>query len=243
MEMFNVFDSTENNYSKKNTFTSETIVHKKNERFSFNPNNLSSEDWRKLGLTDNQIRSLKKYELKGGKFRKKEDVKRMFCISKELYDSLEPYINIPQEITSNTTNSSGINETNLLELNSADSAQLTTLKGIGPFYAKSIIKYRNLLGGFYSKEQLMEVWKLDKEKYELVEKYFTVDKNKIIKIGLNSCTASELKHPYLNWKMVNGIISYRNKHGNFTTVEDVLKTDILDESTFLKMAPYLKVGN
>lgn len=217
------------------------------ERFRFNPNNLPEQDWKKLGLSDKQIRSIKNYESKGGRFRRKEDLEKMYAISSELYASLEPYVDIPTEekitLPEKINDTHKYVETVLLELNSADSVQLTSVKGIGPFFAKNIIKYKNLLGGYSSKEQLMEVWKFDKEKYEAIEKFVTVDASKIQKININTCTAKELKHPYLTWKIAKGIVNYRAKHGNFTALEEIKRTDLLTEELFLKVAPYLKMGN
>ena len=60
-------------------------------------------------------------------------------------------------------------------------------------------------------------------------------------ININSCTAKELKHPYLNWNTVNGIISYRSKHGKFKTIDDIKKTDLVDEETYRKIASYLTI--
>src|SRR5437660_80245 len=40
----------------------------------------------------------------------------------------------------------------VIELNTADSAKLTELKGIGPSFARRIVNYRNRLGGFIRKE-------------------------------------------------------------------------------------------
>jgi competence ComEA-like helix-hairpin-helix protein len=128
----------------------------------------------------------------------------------------------------------------LVELNSADSLTLIKIRGIKGFYSKKIIEHREELGGYASKEQLMELYKFDKEKFDAVEKYVTVDISKIKKININTCTAKELKHPYLNWNAVNGIISYREKHGKFKNIEDIKKTDLVDDETYRKIAPYLK---
>jgi competence protein ComEA len=213
------------------------------ERFAFNPNHLSEANWKRLGLTDKQIHSIRNYELKGGTFRKKEDVKKMYTIPPELYSSLEPYIEIPAEESQTFKTKNPAPEIKIMELNSMDSVQLTTIKGIGPFFAKTIIKYRNALGGFHSKEQLMEVWKFDQEKYDAIEKYITVNGSKVKRININTCTAKELKHPYINWKIANGIINYRMKHGDFHSVDEIKKTDLLDDVTFLKIVPYLSTGN
>jgi competence protein ComEA len=229
------------------TMTAASTVNSAPERFAFNPNQLPETDWKRLGLTEKQIHSIKNYESKGGRFRKKEDVKKMYTISPELYASLEDYIEIPVEEKTQpfktTDKKNPAPEIKTIELNSVDSLQLTSVKGIGPFYAKTILKFRNALGGFHSKEQLMEVWKFDQEKYNALEKYITVDDSKVMKININTCTAKELKHPYISWKIANGIINYRSKHGNFHTLEEIKKTDLLDDETFLKIVPYLKIAD
>ncbi len=224
----------------------ESVENTQPEYFNFNPNNLANNEWQRLGLTDKQIQTIKNYEAKGGNFRRKEDVKKMYCIPEKQYLSLEPYIQIPIEkkvfpnceaMKSETKNPTSANI--IVELNTADSAQLTKIKGIGPFYAKTIIKYRNSLGGFVAKAQLLEMWKFDFDKFEEIEKFIRVDATKIKKININTCTAEELKHPYLNWNIANAIFSYRNKHGKYKNLEEIKKTDLVDDETYRKIAPYL----
>lgn len=237
----------ENNYSKKEQIsTTDKISETKAEYFNFDPNNLPDADWKKLGLTDKQIHTIKNYEAKGGKFKTKEDVKKMYCISEKLYLSLEPYIQISvkENLAAGGRQLTIVKSSNsdpLVELNTADSIQLIALKGIGAFYAKTIIKYRNSLGGFVSKEQLMEVWKLDQEKFDKIKDQVRVDNSAVKKININTCSASDLKHPYLKWNVVNAIVNYRDKHGKYKTVEEIKKTDLIDDDTFKKIEPYLIV--
>lgn len=222
--------------------------------FTFNPNNLDVENWKKLGLNDKQIRTIKNYEAKGGQFRTKEDVKKMYCIKAEQYAQLEPYINIPSKPTPNyqprttnytqPTNNSQPRTTNsklstIVELNSADSAYLTKVKGIGAFYAKAIIKYRQQLGGFAFKEQLMEIWKFDQEKFNAVKDYIIVDESEIKKININTCTSEQLKHPYISWNIANAIVNYRKQHGKYKKIEEIKNTDLVDDETYRKIVVYL----
>jgi DNA uptake protein ComE-like DNA-binding protein len=224
----------------------EKSVVTKAERFDFNPNNLPENDWKRLGLSAKQIHSIKNYETKGGKFRTKLDVKKMYAIPAEQYQSLEPYIQIPSE---EKPNAIFVSEKSvvavkkptiaILELNTADSTQLTSLKGIGPFFAKTIIKYRNSIGGFVTKEQLMEVWKFDQEKFDEIEKFITVDASKIKKVNINTCEAADLKSGYIKWNVANAIVNYRKSHGKYSSLEDIKKTDLVDDETYRKIAPYL----
>ena len=122
------------------------------------------------------------YKTKGGHFYKKEDLKKIYVISANDYKRLEPYINIPQ--------SSFIYKkarlTGIIELNSADSAKMTGLKGIGPSLAVRIIRYRNRLGGFYRKEQLAEINGIDSAVYSGVAPEVTVNPEKIKRININT---------------------------------------------------------
>ncbi|MEO6903177.1 MAG: helix-hairpin-helix domain-containing protein [Bacteroidia bacterium] len=207
--------------------------------FKFNPNQLPTTEWQKLGLTSKQINCIKKYEAKGGEFLKKEDLKKIYIISEKMYKTLEPYIFIPKKNEAVTIKNKTV--INKIDLNSADSIQLLSIKGIGAFYAKAIIRYRKQLGGFTSKKQLLELWKFDNDKLQALETYITIDTSKIKKININTCSTIELKHPYLKWNVVNAIINYRLQHGNYIAISEIRNTDLVDEETFYKIAPYLIV--
>lgn len=244
-------------HDTKNYFTSSnTPAANGAERFSFNPNNLPEEDWKRLGLSDKQIKVIKRYEIKGGKFRTKEDVKKMYCITPELYASLESYIRIPENgkpaFKQPAHQPSTINPVRtappsrhpplLVELNSADTTELKTLRGIGSAFAKRIVKFRNTLGGFVKKEQLLEVYGFDKEKFDLISPHTTLDISMVKKININSASVDDLrKHPYIDKTSAVKIFWHRMNHGDYIDVQEILKTNLVDEQLFSKLAPYLKV--
>jgi DNA uptake protein ComE-like DNA-binding protein len=127
----------------------------------------------------------------------------------------------------------------MVELNAADTNALKQLKGIGSVFAKRVIKYRDLLGGFFVKEQLLEVYGFDQEKYRLVENHVRVDTSFLKKININTATHEEMKkHPYVRWKVANVLAAYRSKHGNYSSVKDILKTDVISDSLYKKITPY-----
>ena len=142
--------------------------------FSFNPNNLPETEWKKLGLSERLIHTVKNYEAKGGSFKTKNGLKKIYGFGNELFSTLAPYIMLPDSIISKPKiihQKLSIN--NLIELNLADSLQLVSLPGIGPGYTKRIIKYREKLGGFYSVEQLSEVYGFPTETFDLVDRKST----------------------------------------------------------------------
>ncbi|MBD1364200.1 helix-hairpin-helix domain-containing protein [Mucilaginibacter sp. ZT4R22] len=200
--------------------------------FKFNPNNLPAAQWKLLGLSDKQISILKNYEAKGGRFYKSADLKKIYGITDADYKALEPYIDLPETEVKHL----------LVELNTADSAKLTSLDGIGPAFAKRIIYYRERLGGFINKEQLTEVYGLDELKYAEIKDQLKVDASRIRKIDINTISFDKLRlMPYLDYKQVNAIIEYRNQHGNFTSVADLKNIAILNNQILQKITPYLVI--
>lgn len=128
----------------------------------------------------------------------------------------------------------------VLELNSADTSALKELNGIGPAFAKRIIAYREKLGGFVNKEQLMEVYGFDKEKFDLVSSYVEIDVSKVKRININSASVDDLrKHPYCDKKSAVKIFMQRVDHGDYTDVQDIRKLNLADDAVFTKLVPYL----
>jgi competence protein ComEA len=211
--------------------------------FSFNPNNLPVEQWEKLGLSKRQINVIKNYEAKGGKFYKKEDLQKIYSVTPADYKRLEPYITIPERGYSNNYQAAASTYKSkpfvVVNINQADSAQLTAIKGIGPAFATRILKYRNRLGGFYRKTQLLEIYGLDSSKYEEIEKQIEVDASAIIKININTCSFDDLKrNPYLSFKQMNAIIQYRKQHGNYKNSSDLRNISIITDDIIRKVEPY-----
>jgi DNA uptake protein ComE-like DNA-binding protein len=213
--------------------------------FIFNPNLLPSEQWSKMGLKDWQIKVIKNYEAKGGKYNKKEDFKRMFCISPSEYEILEPYISIPEqknEYAERKPETKDIKKKVLIDLNTADSVGLLTLYGIGPSFAKRIIKYRNLLGGFYSKSQLLEVYGFDQERLDKIADYCEVGATGLTKINVNKVRTDELKkHPYLDYYTAKAIVDQRVILGKFSSMQQIKEISLIHEELFAKIKNYLVI--
>jgi len=203
--------------------------------FPFDPNNLSVEQWKQLGLSERQATVIKHYEAKGGRFYKPEDVKKIYAISPGDYKRLAPYINITETVYTRKAKPGEI-----IELNTADSAKLTGLKGIGPAFAMRIARYRGRLGGFFRKEQLKEIVGIDSVKYAGLSNQVSVDPAKVRKININTVSFNQLRlFPYLSYNQVNAIIQYRTQHGNYKALADMKNIALLDSETLQKTQPYL----
>lgn len=227
---------------KKNSFNKSLV---KPEYFDFDPNGLEPKLWKKLGLSDRQIKVIKNFEARGGHFYKEEDLKKIYSVTPEDYIRLFPYIKIAK--TEYKPNRDYINVSALekkikavIEINTADSTHLETLTGIGPAFASRIIKYRNRLGGFYKKEQLLEVYGLDSAKFENLKNEITVNTEELNMININTATFDDLKkHPYLTYKQMNAILQYRKQHGVYKNASDLKNIVILNETVISQIAPYL----
>lgn len=127
-----------------------------------------------------------------------------------------------------------------VELNTADSAALTLIHGIGPSFAQRIVAYRKQLGGFINKEQLKEVYGLDTEKYNEINDEIRVDAFRVKKLAINSIDFETLRHfPYLSYKQANAVIQYRVQHGNYQSLNDMSNIALLNNEILGKIAPYI----
>ena len=132
-------------------------------------------------------------------------------------------------------------DTIIVELNTCDTLDLQILRGIGPYFAKNIIKYRELLGGYTGKEQLLEVYGMDSSRFMQIEERVTVVKTDLRKIDLNEGSfKSFLRHPYLEFYLVKEIFRYREKNG-FDSVGELKKVHLVTDELYKKVSPYLYV--
>ena len=128
-----------------------------------------------------------------------------------------------------------------LDINSCDSASLEALPGLGPVLSARIIKYRKLLGGFATVEQLREVYGLSEETYNLVSGMLMADPADVIKISINDADYKKLiRMPYFERYEVAAILKYRELKGKVSGVEELVENKLISAKTASKVKPYLK---
>lgn len=221
----------------------------KNELFYFDPNNLPADGWRKLGVREKTITTIQKYLTKGGHFYKAEDLKKIYGIHDDEYAKLEPYIKIATThddagkqftIEIKKDKFSNAPKFDPVEINTADTSAFIALPGIGSKLASRIVNFRDRLGGFYSPDQIGEIYGLPDSTFQKIRQYLLVRDTTVKKININTATKEELKtHPYIRWALANAIVEYRNQHGNFSSVEDLKKISLITDDVFNKVKFYL----
>ena len=191
----------------------EEIPYSKVESFRFDPNTVSVEDLCRLGFTSKQAKAIDNYRKKGGRFARKGDFARSFVVSDSIYGRLEPFIDIP-----------------LLDLNLADSAAFDALPGIGVFFASGMVEYRNRLGGYSFKEQLLDIDRFGQERYDGLSDLITVSEEHMRPYPLWSLPADSLRlHPYIGERAADDIVLFRqNVPKEKWTVGELKKAGILD---------------
>ena len=204
---------------------------------SFDPNTSDENSLKYFGFNQFQTENIIRYREKGGKFYDPADLLKIYGIDSLFLNKIKDHINILYTGLREKV----IKETlSVIELNSVDSIELIRLEGIGPVFASRILKYRNLLGGFSSSSQLLEVYNFPKETYQKIKERLTVDSTKIKKIRINFAQYSELiRHPYLDSKIVSSILNYRDKKGTFKDFSQLKNIPGFDEAIIEKIKPYI----
>ncbi|MCK5856222.1 MAG: helix-hairpin-helix domain-containing protein [Bacteroidales bacterium] len=202
----------------------------------FDPNVMTHKQWLELGLSEKQAKTIEKYKRKGGSFREPEDFRKIYCISEEEYEQLSPFIIInileyedePMEDISF-----------LLSINEVNIDEIQCVKGIGPAFAKRIVNYRKLLGGYTNLNQLYEVYGMDTIRYLQISPFFEINTDSIRRLSLKSSSYSQLiRHPYLSKDIAYEITNYRKMHGDFNKLEDLKKISIINDTLYQKIYLY-----
>lgn len=210
--------------------------------FKFDPNTVSKAQLKDLGFSNRQLNTLMNYRKSGGRFFEKKDLMKIYGINIKQYKALEPYIVIHEEGKEESEKVHKREERVLIELNSSSKDQLKMLRGIGDAYAERIIKYKSLLGGYYSHEQLLEVYGMDSARFAGFQDQVRIDTGKIHQINLSTATYDSLiKHPYLNKYQTKAILKYKEIVGEFSHIEQIHQNNLLTKEDFLRIRPYLKL--
>lgn len=127
-----------------------------------------------------------------------------------------------------------------IELNAADTVALQKVPGIGPYYARRIVKFRALLGGFARVEQLREVYGIDAEKYAELAPWFTVNARLIRRLAINRMPEDSLRrHPYINYAQAKIIVRLRHRNSPISGWSELSLLEEFSDADRNRLEPYL----
>lgn len=232
---------TENETAKADSVNTEDTGNINISLFDFDPNVISSDGIKKLGVSDNVRKAWVKYRVKGGRFYRKEDLKKVYGLDSVTYERLEPYIISGKKMNQRTTGNQHANRHVLtIELNNATQEEFERLIGIGPVLARRICKYRNLLGGFYRISQLNEVFGITDSIVKINENLLSIDKSVIEKININGADFRTLsRHPYISDYEAKAILHYREMKGFIESSNELVLNNLISDSVFVQLTDYL----
>ena len=206
----------------------------------FNPNDYLLKDWMALGLSEKQGQSILNFIKRG--IYSNDALEKIYVMPAEVFELIKDSTFYIAKIKAPILNADTLFQPSLLEINRATKDDLVKLKGIGEFYAKQIVKYRDELGGFVFIEQILEVWKMRLDTYQKLLPQILLDVSNIKKININNCSIEELKmHPYLDYYQANSLVKMRLQRDVFKELIEVMESKLVNEEDFERLRPYLSL--
>ncbi|MBR2961703.1 MAG: helix-hairpin-helix domain-containing protein [Alistipes sp.] len=190
---------------------------------------------RRIGFSIRQARAVIDYRDRDPHgIRSMDELRECYAVSEEMADSLSHFVIFPDPLPYG----------GLVELNSADSATLRSVRGIGAKTVVAIMEYRRLLGGYARIEQISELKCVTNDNFLLISKQICCDSCKISKIDINFAPASVLeRHPYMTRGAINKIVERRKSKGGWKSLKEMTDEQIFGTEQAAALAPYLHFGD
>lgn len=213
-----------------------------NDSIVIDPNECTLEELIAIGINGRLAHRLIKYRGKGGRFKNKSDIRKIYGLNDSIYNLVESKIEIkaPKRVHV-PKNSISNGSFTRFDINKADTSLLIKIPGVGNKLASRIVKFRNSLGGYYSVTQLNDVYGLKGYALlKLLKAAFVSESCQVKMLNINILSESELRsHPYIDYHLAKNIIGYRSKHGTIEHVVDLLKDGIISDDKYQMLRPYL----
>lgn len=212
----------------------------------FTIDTVSEEYLMRWGLSRRQAQVLINYRDRTGGIHDEEKLRSCYVLDSVVADRMIEYI-----VFTNPTESLPAEQlprkeekSERVEINRADSAALVSVDGIGAKSAGVILRYRELLGGFYSLEQLRELKIITESNFERILQEISCDSCEIRKIDINFAGLKNLaEHPYISDRALRRIVKLRQLKGGWSRIEEMIDDKIFSEEEAKRLVPYLRFGH
>jgi len=238
-------------YAKKDSIKRKSIILPPINRHPFDPNTADSIELLQQGFKPWQVRTMKKYRAKGGRWRRPEDLLKMYNIDTLFFDTIRPFIVINdtfQVKSSDTTQRDStmfkyaLKKDTIIELNTADTTSLKLIRGIGSYLAKQIVRYRDELGGYCDVSQLLEIKAISSQIFDKISQNLTVDKSLIRPININHASVSQMsRHPYMRAEQAKQLYDYRRTMIRLKDIHQIEEQHIFNDEQWEKIKHYIIV--
>ena len=235
--------------------------------FAFDPNTADSVSLLRLGFSPWQVKNIYKYRARGGRYRRVEDLKRLYGMTPELYERIAPYVRIDKRFQPYSTaeleaerherellerehhdsiarrypHQEKFEELVQLDLNSVDTTTLKRVPGIASYRARQIVRYRERLGGFISPAQLTEIEGFPADE---LRAWFKAEPGSVHRIDLNKASVQEMgRHPYIGFERARAIESYRRNQGQIKSLDDLSLLPAFTQEAMERMRPYVNIDD
>jgi len=253
---FSKEDTTDLNSNKVARFQKEIdslkqieIENRQPKIFPFNPSFLTDFKGYQLGMSTEEIDRLLEHRANGKYINSAKEFQKVTNVSDSLLNIIEPFFKFPDWVkTKNYSKRYIANKPSkseiftIKDLNKATAKELSSVHGIGEKLSQRIVSYRNKLGGFILKDQLFEVWYLDKEVADRVlERFAVLEKPIIEKINVNTATFKEvLSIVYIDYELTKKIFNYRDEVAELQSLEELKKIEGFPLEKYERIALYLQ---
>ncbi|MDR0687921.1 MAG: helix-hairpin-helix domain-containing protein [Prevotellaceae bacterium] len=222
--------------------------------FRFDPNAISADSLALLGFSPKQAAAIVRYRERGGRFRTAADFLKLGVITDRQRERLQAYVDVaplpsrdfPRKDSAlrfGAARAAVAEASQPVELNTADTALLRTLPGIGAHFAQKIVEYREQLGGYTSAEQLLEIKNFGHERMQRLANRVTVDASLVQRFALSEENLALMRrHPYLGAYTARGIAQYAKRKGSAATLDELLKNNLITSLQAERLRVYVGVA-
>lgn len=211
----------------------------------FDPNTVSLDSLTAWNLDERLAERWVRYRDGGKRFERREDLSEIYGMTDSLLDQIMPFVVWPDSLSESVVAYSDereVNEFERIEINTADSIALVGVPGIGGYTAQKIIEWRESLGGFYSLEQLNDIYGIRDDNMALIQQHVKVDRGEMKMININQLNTEELaKHPYISFDLAEEIVRFRDQFRPFAKPDELQKLYEMSDDVYRKLAPYIAI--